>query len=111
MVGYPAVAQGTWYTSKAAWLAAVTSVRTDTFSDSLGRESILNRLGGDLKVWETGTDTEHLYGGTNNVGDRFISVSQTSKIMKLSVISFAFGCMFAVVGKLDSVFGRKFTKV
>ena len=31
MAGFPAVAQGTWYTSKAAWLAAVTSVRTDTF--------------------------------------------------------------------------------
>ena len=54
MVGYPAVAQGTWYTSKAAWLTAVTSVRTDTFSDSLGRGRVLNRLGGDVQIWETG---------------------------------------------------------
>ena len=101
MVGHPAVAQGTWYTSKAAWLAAVTSVRTDTFSDSLGRELIYNRLGGDLKVWETGTTTDHLYGGINNVGDRFISVSQTSNIMNLSFNSFAFGGMFAVVDIKD----------
>ena len=103
MFGHPAVAQGTWYTSKAAWLAAVTSVRTDTFSDSLGRESIYNRLGGDLKVWETGTTTSHLYGGINNVGDRFISVSQTSNIMNLSFNSFAFGGMFAVVDIKDNL--------
>lgn len=103
MVGHPAVAQGTWYTSKAAWLAAVTSVRTDTFSDSLGRESIYNRLGGDLKVWEAGTTTSYLYGGINNVGDRFISVSQTSNIMNLSFNSFAFGGMFAVVDIKDNL--------
>ena len=101
MAGFPAVAQGTWYTSKAAWLAAVTSVRTDTFSDSLGREVIYNRLGGDLKVWETGTDTGALYAGTNNFGERFISVNQTSNIMNLSFNSFAFGGMFAVVDIKD----------
>ena len=51
---HPACAVGTWFTSKAAWLAAVHSVRTDTFSDSLGRGHTLNRLGGDLHIWETG---------------------------------------------------------
>jgi hypothetical protein len=101
----PAFALGTWFTSKAAWLAAVNNVRTDTFSDSLGRGRILNRLGGDLQIWETGTDTDHLYSGINNVGDRFISVSQTSNIMNLSFTSFAFGGMFAVVDEGDYMLG------
>jgi hypothetical protein len=101
----PAFALGTWFTSKAAWLAAVNNVRTDTFSDSLGRGRTLNRLGGELQIWETGTDTDHLYSGINNVGDRFISVSQTSNIMNLSFTSFAFGGMFAVVDEGDYMLG------
>ena len=103
MVGYPAVAQGTWYTSKAAWLAAVTSVRTDTFSDSLGRGRVLNRLGGDLQIWETGPNGDTLYRGVNNAGEGFISVNQQSNVLNLSFNSFAFAGYFGVVDDNDQL--------
>ena len=101
----PGLAQGTWYTSKAAWLAAVTSVRTDTFSNSLGRGSTLNRLGGDLRIWETGASGKTLYRGINNVGEHFVSVNQSSNIMNLSFNSFAFSGMFAAVDEGDCLVG------
>jgi hypothetical protein len=103
MVGYPAVAQGTWYTSKAAWLAAVTSVRTDTFSDSLGRGRVLNRLGGDLQIWETGPNGDSLYRGVNNAGEGFISVNQQSNVLNLKFNSFAFAGYFGVVDDNDQL--------
>jgi len=102
---HPAFAVGTWFTSKAAWLAAVHSVRTDTFSDSLGRGHTLNRLGGDLHIWETGDPGSFLYHGINNTGVRFISVNQTSNVMNLSFNSFAFGGMFAAVDDGDYMQG------
>jgi len=103
MVGYPAVAQGTWYISKAAWLTAVTSVRTDTFSDSLGRGRVLNRLGGDVQIWETGATGNCLYRGINNAGEGFISVNQQSDVMNLSFNSFAFAGYFGVVDDNDQL--------
>jgi hypothetical protein len=103
MAGFPAVAQGTWYTSKAAWLAAVTSVRTDTFSDSLGRGRVLNRLGGDLQIWEEGPNGTTLYRGVNNAGEGFISVNQQSNVLNLKFNSFAFAGYFGVVDENDQL--------
>lgn len=106
MFGYPAVAQGTWYTSKAAWLAAVTSVRTDTFLDSLGRGRILNRLGGDLQIWEEGPNGTTLYRGVNNAGEGFISVNQQSNVLNLKFNSFAFAGYFGVVDANDQLLNK-----
>lgn len=106
VVGYPAVAQGTWYTSKAAWLAAVTSVRTDIFSDSLGRGRILNRLGGDLQIWEEGPNGTTLYRGVNNAGEGFISVNQQSNVLNLKFNSFAFAGYFGVVDANDQLLNK-----
>jgi len=103
MAGFPAVAQGTWYTSKAAWLAAVTSVRTDTFSDSLGRGRVLNRLGGDLQIWEESPNGTTLYRGVNNAGEGFISVNQQSNVLNLKFNSFAFAGYFGVVDDNDQL--------
>ena len=103
MAGFPAVAQGTWYTAKAAWLAAVTSVRTDTFSDSLGRGRVLNRLGGDLQIWEEGPNGTTLYRGVNNAGEGFISVNQQSNVLNLKFNSFAFAGYFGVVDENDQL--------
>ena len=100
-----AFAIGTWYTSKVAWLSAVTSVRADTFADSLGRGRILNRLGGDLKIWETGDPGSFLYRGINDAGERFISVNQCSNVMNLSFNSFAFSGYFGVVDEGDCLLG------
>ena len=106
MVGHPAVAQGTWYTSKAAWLTAVTSVRTDTFSDSLGRGRVLNRLGGELQIWEEGPNGTTLYRGVNNAGEGFISVNQQSNVLNLKFNSFAFAGYFGVVDENDQLLNK-----
>ena len=106
MAGFRAVAQGTWYTSKASWLAAVTSERTDTFSDSLGRGRVLNRLGGDLQIWETGPNGDSLYRGVNNAGEGFISVNQQSNVLNLKFNSFAFAGYFGVVDANDQLLNK-----
>ena len=98
-VGGTATAQGTWYTSEASWIAAITGLKTDVFTDLSGfHPSPLTRLSGAYAVGSTGG----LFVG-NTVGGATLS-SNNALPMTFSFAVNGFGGWFNVT---DTAFNNQ----